>query len=77
MTIEGKGRWLFGVNAVINWVVSVRRIVDPAGFQTLRSARRVPHQPAARGRDFSSLYAGLKPPLFHRDSSVPLCRSLP
>ena len=32
MTIEDKGRWLFGVNAVINWVVSIRGIVDPIGM---------------------------------------------
>lgn len=32
MTIEDKGRWLFGVNAVINWIVSVRGIVDPVGM---------------------------------------------
>ena len=32
MTIEDKGRWLFGVNAVINWVVSIRGIVDPVGM---------------------------------------------
>lgn len=29
MTIEDKGRWLFGVNAIINWVISIRGIVDP------------------------------------------------
>jgi hypothetical protein len=32
MSIEDKGRWLFGVNAVINWVVSIRGIVDPVGM---------------------------------------------
>ena len=32
MTIEDKGRWLFGVNAVINWIVSIRGIVDPVGM---------------------------------------------
>ena len=32
MTIEDKGRWLFGVNAVINWVVSIRGIIDPIGM---------------------------------------------
>lgn len=32
MTIEHKGRWLFGVNAVINWIVSIRGIVDPVGM---------------------------------------------
>ena len=31
MTLEEKGRWLFGVNALINWTVSVRGIVDPVG----------------------------------------------
>ncbi len=32
MNIERIGKWLFGVNAVINWVISVRGIVDPAGM---------------------------------------------
>lgn len=32
MTIEDKGRWLFGVNAVINWVLPIRGIVDPVGM---------------------------------------------
>ena len=32
MTIEDKGRWLFGVNAVINWLISIRGIVDPVGM---------------------------------------------
>ena len=32
MAIEDKGRWLFGVNAVINWIVSIRGIVDPVGM---------------------------------------------
>ena len=32
MTIEDKGRCLFGVNAVINWVISIRGIVDPVGM---------------------------------------------
>ena len=32
MTIEDKGRWLFGVNAIINWVISIRGIVDPVGM---------------------------------------------
>lgn len=31
MTIDRIGRWLFGVNAVINWTLSVRGILDPAG----------------------------------------------
>ena len=32
MTIEDKGRWLFGANAIINWVISIRGIVDPVGM---------------------------------------------
>ena len=32
MTVEQTGRWLFGVNAVINWVVSPRGILDPVGM---------------------------------------------
>ena len=32
MTIEQKGRWLFGINAIINWVISIRGIVDPVGM---------------------------------------------
>ena len=32
LTIERKGRWLFGTNAVINWLISIRGIVDPAGM---------------------------------------------
>ena len=32
MTIETKGRWLFGSNAVINWVISIRGMIDPAGL---------------------------------------------
>lgn len=32
MTVEDKGRWLFGVNAIINWVTSIRGIVDPVGM---------------------------------------------
>lgn len=35
MTIEEKGRWLFGANAVINWAVSIRGIVDPAGMAAM------------------------------------------
>jgi hypothetical protein len=31
MTIERRVSWLFAVNAVINWVVSVRGIFDPVG----------------------------------------------
>lgn len=32
MTLERTGRWLFGVNAVINWLVSPRGIIDPVGM---------------------------------------------
>ena len=32
MTVERVGKWLFGLNAVINWVISVRGIIDPAGM---------------------------------------------
>ena len=32
MTIEQRGRWLFGVNAIINWLISIRGIVDPVGL---------------------------------------------
>jgi hypothetical protein len=32
LTIEQKGRWLFGINAVINWLISIPAIVDPAGM---------------------------------------------
>jgi len=32
LTIEDKGRWLFGINAVINWLISIRGIVDPIGL---------------------------------------------
>ena len=35
MRLEEKGRWLFGVNAVINWVISIRGIVDPIGIASL------------------------------------------
>jgi hypothetical protein len=35
MTIEQKGRWLFSINAVINWVISIRGIVDPAGLAAM------------------------------------------
>ena len=30
--LETFGRWLFMTNAVINWTLSARGIVDPAGF---------------------------------------------
>ena len=32
MSIEQKGRWLFGVNAAINWAISVPGILDPTDF---------------------------------------------
>lgn len=32
MTIEQKGRWLFGINALINWLISIRGIIDPMGL---------------------------------------------
>lgn len=32
MTIEKQARLLFAANAVINWVLSVRGIIDPAGM---------------------------------------------
>jgi hypothetical protein len=32
LTIEEKGRWLFGINAIINWLISVRGIFDPVGL---------------------------------------------
>lgn len=32
MTIEHKGRWLFGTNAIINWLISIRGIADPNGM---------------------------------------------
>ena len=32
MTLERKITWLFGANAVINWTLSVRGIVDPIGM---------------------------------------------
>ena len=44
MTLENKGRWLFGANAVINWVVSVRGIVDPVGM-ALAFGGPVPNYP--------------------------------
>ncbi len=34
MNIEKKTAWIFGVNAIINWIVSVRGIVDPVGWVT-------------------------------------------
>jgi hypothetical protein len=49
MTIEDKGRWLFGVNAVINWMISIRGIVDPIGngARTWRSRTELPIHTAA------------------------------
>jgi hypothetical protein len=32
LTIEQKGRWLFGINALINWSISIRGIIDPMGL---------------------------------------------
>lgn len=32
MTLERKISILFGVNAFINWIVSIRGIIDPSGF---------------------------------------------
>jgi hypothetical protein len=32
LTIETKGRWLFGSNAVINLMISIRGMIDPAGL---------------------------------------------
>ena len=32
LTIEEKGQWLFGINAIINWLISVRGIFDPVGL---------------------------------------------
>jgi hypothetical protein len=32
MTLERRVSWLFGVNAVINWTLSLRGIVDPVGM---------------------------------------------
>ena len=31
MTTERKIKWLFAVNALINWALSIRGIIDPAG----------------------------------------------
>jgi len=38
MTLERKITWLFGTNAVINWTVSVRGIVDPVGMAAMFGA---------------------------------------
>ena len=32
MTLDRIGRWLFGSNAVINWTLSLRGILDPVGY---------------------------------------------
>lgn len=32
MTLESKISWLFAINALINWTVSIRGIVDPGGY---------------------------------------------
>lgn len=32
MTMEQKGRWIFGINAVINWTISVPGILDPTSL---------------------------------------------
>ncbi|MDP3936899.1 MAG: hypothetical protein Q8R92_02040 [Deltaproteobacteria bacterium] len=32
MRIEKIGMWMFGVNAVINWTLSLRGIIDPVGY---------------------------------------------
>ena len=34
MNVERKIMWLFRVNAVINWVVSIRGILDPVSYAT-------------------------------------------
>ncbi len=38
MTLERKITWLFGVNAVINWTLSIRGIVDPVGMAAIFGA---------------------------------------
>jgi hypothetical protein len=38
MTLERKITWLFGANAVINWTLSVRGIVDPVGIAAMFGA---------------------------------------
>src|SRR2546428_8190749 len=38
MTLERKITWLFGANAVINWTLSVRGIVDPVGMAAMFGA---------------------------------------
>ena len=30
--LESLGRWLFTSNAIINWLVSIRGIIDPSGY---------------------------------------------
>ena len=38
MTLERKITWLFAANAVINWTLSVRGIVDPIGMAAMFGA---------------------------------------
>jgi len=38
VTLERKITWLFGTNAVINWTLSARGIVDPAGMAAMFGA---------------------------------------
>ena len=38
MTLERKITWLFAANAVINWTLSVRGIVDPVGMAAMFGA---------------------------------------
>ncbi len=35
MTLDNQIRWLFRINAVINWVLSVRGIIDPVGMASM------------------------------------------
>jgi hypothetical protein len=35
VTIEEKGRWLFATNAIINWVLAARGIIDPVGMAAM------------------------------------------
>lgn len=44
MTLQQQGRWLFGVNAVINWGISSRGILDPNGM-ALAFGGPVPNYP--------------------------------
>jgi hypothetical protein len=38
MTLERKITWLFAANALINWTLSIRGIVDPAGMAAMFGA---------------------------------------